>query len=68
MLMHFKRPIDLPMEAQILREGKGRYIVIINFKQSMRHYSDEYVFAKDQKAVKAHIQKLYPAMKWRKGR
>ena len=68
MLMSFKRPIDLPMEARVMREARGKYVVMITFKQSKRHYSDEYVFAKNIKDVKAHVLKLYPTMQWRKSR
>lgn len=61
-----KRGDDMPMQGRILREGKGKYVVMINFTKTKRHYHDELVFAKDQKAVKAHIKLMYPTLTWRR--
>ena len=62
-----KRPDDLPLVARILREKRGQYIAIISFAQSKRHYHDELVYADTIKEVKAHIRKLYPTLKFKKG-
>ena len=57
-----KRPDDMPLRGRIIRERKGVYVCMITFVQSRRHYHDEIVYAKDQKAVKAHLARLYPTL------
>ena len=54
-----RRSDDLPMEARIMREAKGRYSVLICFTQSRRVYSEELVYASHVKHVREHIKKLY---------
>ena len=62
-----KRSNDLPLTARILREKKGQYICVISFAKTKRHYHDELVYADTIKEVKAHIRKLYPTLKFKKG-
>lgn len=56
------KPDDMPLIGRIIREKKGIYVCVILFAKSRRHYADEYVYAKDQKQVKAHLQRLYPTL------
>ena len=61
-----KRAVDMPLVARIAREGKGKYVVQINFAKTARHLTDEIVFAANQKQVKAHILKMYPTLKFKR--
>lgn len=62
------RPDDMPLHGRIIREGKGKYAVIITFAKSRRHYEDEVVHAPNQKAVKAKLLRLYPTITFGKRR
>lgn len=57
-----KRGDDMPLVGVILREGKGKYSVLISFAQSRRLYVDEIVVAKTAKHAKASIKRMYPTL------
>lgn len=57
-----KRGDDMPLVGVILREGKGKYSVLISFAQSRRLYVDEVVIAKSAKHAKASIKRMYPTL------
>lgn len=57
-----KRGDDMPLVGVILREGKGKYSVLISFAQSRRLYVDEIVVAKSAKHAKASIKRMYPTL------
>ena len=60
------RANDMPLTARIVREKKGQYVVIVSFKQSARHLTDELVYANNIKQVQAHILRMYPTIKFGK--
>ena len=61
-----RKPDDMPLVGRIMREKKGVYICIISFKQSRRHYGDEYIYAPNIKAVKLHLVRMYPTLTFRR--
>ena len=65
MTLRTKRSQDLPLVGIIVREKKGRYSVVIAFAKSRRLYTEEIVFAQNIPAVKRHVRRLYPTLKWK---
>ena len=55
---------DLRMTANILRESKGVYVVVIKFKKSRRIYETTEVHAPSIKVVKARIKREFPTIQF----
>lgn len=68
MTFRTKRADDFPLSGIIEREKKGRYSVSIYFAKSGRFYTEELVFAPNAPAVKRHMARMYPTLKFKKGR
>ena len=66
-LRALKRAEDMPLVGRVMRQRKGVYVCIINFKASRRHYGDEMVYAPNIKAVKEHLVRVYPSLTFPKG-